>query len=124
MRILVVDDVADAADTLAELLRMKDLKAVSVHSGIWALQHMQEWRPHVLLCDLAMPEMDGLSVARQVREHPELQDVVLVAWSGYTDQATQRQAAEAGFDHFLPKPTEPDQLFALLQRIATELSRR
>lgn len=72
-----------------------------------------EYRPNVMLLDVGLPGFDGYELAKQVRHQRELQNVVLVAITGYGKETDRQHAQEAGFDHHLVKPAD----FAALQRI-------
>ncbi len=104
-RVLVVDDQTQQAEVLAALLSKAWGHEVSVaHDGRAALAAIQEQRPDVVLLDIGLPLMNGFEVARNVRADPELQDILLVALSGYGQEEDQRRSDEAGFDLHLVKP--------------------
>lgn len=110
-RILVVDDEADAAEALVEILTLKGHEARAVPDGVAALAVAAELEPEVVLLDLGLPTMDGYEVARRLRELLGTQ-VLLVALTGYQDDKARLQAA--GFDAHLLKPTPLEKLFALV----------
>ncbi|MBX3470418.1 MAG: PAS domain-containing protein [Planctomycetes bacterium] len=111
-RVLVVDDNADAADTLAELLGVFGHAARAVHDGPRALEAAREAPPEVVFLDIGLPGMDGYEVARRLKAaHP---GVVLVALTGYGQDDDVRQCREAGFDHHRVKPVDVMALLALL----------
>jgi CheY-like chemotaxis protein len=116
LRVLVVDDDVDAAETLTRLLRAWGHDACPAFSGAAALALVPKFQPHVVLCDLAMPKMDGFSVAKAIRQR--VPHAVLVAVSGYADSACRAGALEHGFDRFLVKPPEPDRVRAVLAESA------
>ncbi|HEX2474753.1 MAG TPA: GAF domain-containing protein, partial [Lacipirellulaceae bacterium] len=113
-RVLVVDDNEDAANSLAVLLRLKGHQVEVAHHGPAALEIAQNYRPEMIFLDIGMPGMDGYEVARRLREHPDLKDVVLAALTGWGQQEDRRRSAEAGFDHHLVKPPEPKLVETLL----------
>jgi CheY-like chemotaxis protein len=113
-RVLVVDDNRDAADSLGMLLRRIGTDVTVVHDGAAALRALDACRPDVVLLDLGMPEMDGYSVARRIRERPEHRDVVLIALTGWGQEEDRRRTRIAGFDHHLTKPADLGALQALL----------
>ncbi len=117
MRILIIDDHADAADSLGELLQALGHEVEVAHTGKGAVERALRFRPHVIFCDLAMPEVDGLSVCQELRRVAELQDAVAVAWTGFTDPDTRRRAEAVGFAHYLVKPTGLPELMELLTRV-------
>jgi PAS domain S-box-containing protein len=113
-RLLVVDDNEDAANSLALLLRLKGHHVEVAHHGPAALEIAQNYRPDMIFLDIGMPGMDGYEVARRLRQHPDLKDVVLAALTGWGQQEDRRRSAEAGFDHHLVKPPEPKVVESLL----------
>jgi len=113
LRILVVDDNADAADTLAELLKLKGHDVRSECDGPSALNVAASFRPEFILLDIGLPGMDGYEVARRVRQAPELSKTTLVALTGYGQEKDRQQSRSAGFDHHLVKPVDPEALLAL-----------
>lgn len=113
-RLMVVDDNKDAADSLALLLRLQGHKVLVAHDGPAALALAKDYRPEMMLLDIGMPGMDGYEVARRLRCEPKLAGLVLVALTGWGAQEDRRNSAEAGFDHHLVKPVEPDTLQTLM----------
>jgi CheY-like chemotaxis protein len=105
-RLLVVDDNEDAANSLALLLKLKGHHVQVAHHGTSALKIAENYRPDMIFLDIGMPGMDGYEVARRLRQHPELKNVVLAALTGWGQQEDRRRSAEAGFDHHLVKPPE------------------
>lgn len=119
-RVLVVDDNHDAADTLGMLLKVLGAEVEVVHDGRTALAKMKDFRPAVILLDLGMPGMNGLEVARTVREDPEFRDVLLVALTGWGQREDRRRTTEAGFDYHLVKPADIDALQSILELRGTD----
>jgi PAS domain S-box-containing protein len=118
-RLLVVDDNQDAADSFAMLLRLQGHEVRVAHSGPAALEMTKDYAPDVAFLDIGMPGMDGYEVARRIRQQPGLEEVVLAALTGWGQQEDRRRTAEAGFDHHLVKPPEPEvvaSVLALLKR--------
>lgn len=118
LRVLVVDDCADTTQSLAILLQLWGHEARAANDGGAALPLARVWRPHLVLLDLAMPRMNGYQIAHNLRKLPGMERLCLVAMSGYVDAETQRQAREAGFDHFLVKPFDLEELERLLADLA------
>jgi CheY-like chemotaxis protein/two-component sensor histidine kinase len=116
-RILVVDDNRDAAETMAELLGLTGNDLRTAHDGIEAVEVAAEFRPHVVLLDIGLPRMDGYEVARKIREQPWSSGTVLVALTGWGQEEDRRRSREAGFDHHLIKPVEPEALLELLTAV-------
>ena len=112
-RILVVDDTRAAAYTLSKLLESLGQRVSTAHDGTSALERIRVERPDVVISDIAMPNMSGYDLARSLRRQPSLDKLILVALTGYGQDAdTQRK--EAGFDYHLVKPMTMDALHELL----------
>jgi CheY-like chemotaxis protein len=117
-RVFIVDDYRLGADTLVKLLKLWQFKdSQAFYSGEEALQSAIAWPPSVMLIDIHMPGMDGLRLAKSIREAPDLKDLPLIAISGYIDQEHRRLALEAGYDHFLAKPFDFKELKELLKEV-------
>jgi CheY-like chemotaxis protein len=114
--VLVVDDHADAADSLAVLLRMEGHDVRVARNGPAAVEAAQADPPDVVLLDLGMPGMDGFEVARRLRQGPAAKTFI-AALTGWGQEEDRRRTREAGFDHHLVKPADPDDLRELLARI-------
>jgi CheY-like chemotaxis protein len=113
-RVLVVDDNVDAAESIAMILRESGYDVRCVHDGPSALQAAKAYRPDVVVLDIGLPGMSGYDVARQLREQPEFRRTPLVAVTGYGQEEDRRLSQEAGFDHHLTKPVDPDALQAFV----------
>jgi signal transduction histidine kinase len=107
LRLLVVDDNKDAAITLAMLLRLRGHEVRIAHNGAKALEIATDYKPEVIFLDIGMPGMDGYDVARNMRSRPGLENVFLVALTGWGQQSDRLRATEAGFDRHLTKPADP-----------------
>jgi len=106
-RILVADDDLDGAETLAIVLRVAGHDVQIAHDGPSTLRIAADFQPDVVFLDVGMPGMDGFETARQLRQSVQLDKAVLVALTGYGREEDRARAAQAGFDHFLVKPTPP-----------------
>lgn len=115
MRILVVDDNADAADSLAMVLRLEDHRVETARTGEEALERVRTFRPDAVLLDIGLPEIDGYEVARRIRTDPEPAPR-LIALTGYGQVEDRKRAAAAGFDDHLVKPVDFLQLWEALTR--------
>lgn len=118
LRVLVVDDNLDAAETLAMLLEMSGHEVKMANDGQEAIEMASREVPEVVLLDIGMPGMNGYDVARALRERPETREVVLVAMTGWGQEEDMKRTKEAGFNHHLVKPVEPSVLTKLLKGIA------
>jgi two-component system CheB/CheR fusion protein len=117
LRVLVVDDNPDAADSLAMLLRLEGHDVRIARDGRAALEGAQAYLPRVVLLDIGLPGLDGYSVARHLREQPGTRDALLVAISGYGQEEDRQRSRQAGFDHHLVKPID----FSELQQVMPAL---
>ncbi len=117
LRILIVDDNVDAADSIAMLLEMEGHKTLTVNGAQEALVAADTFRPDVVLLDIGLPEMDGYEVARRLRATNAIERMRLVAVTGYGQPADRKRAADAGFDEHLVKPVEPSVLNELLRSL-------
>ena len=112
-RVLVVDDNEDAAETLAEMVRMLGHDVEVAYDGPTAVRRAGEYHPDLVLCDIGLPGMDGYEVAHELRA-AHGRDVRLVALSGYAQPEDVATAMEAGFDEHVAKPADPQRLEQLL----------
>ena len=116
LRILVVDDNADSAESMALLLSLSGHETRTAGDGPAALEAFRAFRPAVVLLDIGLPGMDGYEVARRLRAEAGEAGATLVAVTGYGEDYDRQRAREAGFDHHLVKPVDPAKLSALLRR--------
>jgi signal transduction histidine kinase/CheY-like chemotaxis protein len=114
MRVMVVDDNADAADMLGAALRHVGFDVVVEHDPMQALEHAAQRPFDAFLLDIGMPVMDGNELARRLRRQPAHAGALLVAVSGYGSADALGTALEAGFDHHMAKPADLARLSALL----------
>ncbi len=114
LRILVVDDNDDAAQSLAMLLGMEGHLVRTAADGTQALEAAPPFRPEVVFLDIGLPGMSGYEVARRLREMPGLGKFLLVAMTGYGQEQDRRRSLEAGFDCHLVKPAGPEDVLHLL----------
>ena len=112
--ILIVDDNADAADSLADWLSASGHPAASVHDVAGAMALATSAVPGTLIVDIGLPGMNGYELARWLRRQPGLENATLIALSGYGQQADRALGMEAGFDHYLVKPADLAQLENIL----------
>jgi CheY-like chemotaxis protein len=120
LRVLVVDDNVSAATILEMLVLQSGHLARVAHTGPAALAAAVDYRPDVVLLDIGLPELDGIEVARRIRQEPLLHDIVLVAITGYGQESDRLHSQEAGFDHHLVKPAD----FERVRQILAESSEK
>jgi PAS domain S-box-containing protein len=118
LRVLVVDDNVDAAESLAALLDLAGHATRVAHDGDQALLTAHEFRPEVVFLDIGMPGKDGYEVAKALRGKPETQQAVLVALTGWGAKDDRARSTSAGFDHHLTKPAGLAAVEGLLSKMA------
>jgi signal transduction histidine kinase len=118
--IVVVEDSEDVAAVLTMWLEDQGHRVSVAESGSRGIALIQERRPTVVLCDLGLPEMDGVEVCRRVRELPLDKQPLMVALTGWGREDDRRRTREAGFDEHLVKPVAVDVLESLLRAVSTE----
>jgi signal transduction histidine kinase/CheY-like chemotaxis protein len=114
LRVLVVDDNVDAAETLAALLESLGATIRIAHNGASALAILDAFTPSAMLLDIGMPHMDGHELARRIRVRPEHRDTILIALTGWGQDQDVKESREAGFDHHVVKPPDVETLLDLL----------
>jgi CheY-like chemotaxis protein len=115
LRVLVIEDNRDAADSLCLLLRSWGFDCRAAYDGPAGLQAAGEYRPDCVVADIGLPALDGYARARRLRQVPQLGTVKLVALTGYADGEHRRRAAEAGFDHHISKGVSPLEVRRVLE---------
>ena len=118
LKILVVEDNVDAAESLASLLRLWNHDVSVVHDGRTALEAARLQQPEVVLLDIGLPGLDGYQVAQRLRDEVGLDHALLVAMTGYGQPEDRRRSHEAGIHHHFVKPVEPAVLRNLLAGVA------
>jgi len=117
LRVLVVDDNVDAAQTLGELLEVMGHQPIVVHDGPAALEAVQTFTPEVVFLDIGLPVIDGYELAKQLHAIANLADAPLVAITGYGQPADEARATAAGFVDHLVKPLSPETLRVVLAKL-------
>ena len=114
LRVLVVEDNIDAAETLTMVLAAFGHEIRIANDGHTAVETALKFRPQVVLLDIGLPGLNGFEVAKMLRDEPGLGEVVLVAMTGYGEVAARERSQAVGFDHHLVKPVDIDQILAIL----------
>ena len=114
-RILVVDDNADAADSLAMLFQARGDDVRTAYDGVEALEAEADFRPDTILLDIGMPRLSGYDVARRVRDLRGAA-VLIVAITGWGQEQDRKRARDAGFDHHFTKPVDLESLVKIVDR--------
>jgi two-component system CheB/CheR fusion protein len=114
VRVLVVDDNADAADMLVHLLTIAEQDVRSANAGTTALQVADEFQPELILLDISMPDIDGIEVSRRLRANARTRGATIVAVTGYAPSDTAIDLSRGGFDQRVTKPLEYEALLTLV----------
>jgi PAS domain S-box-containing protein len=114
LRVLIVEDNRDAAGSLKMLLELLGHETRVASTGPEGVRVAKDWTPDIVLCDIGLPGLDGYGVARELRLDPTTARARLVALTGYGSDDDRRRSRQAGFDHHLTKPAEPEILLGLL----------
>jgi CheY-like chemotaxis protein len=121
LRVLVVDDYCDAAESLALLLRLWGHDVRIAVTGSVAVSLAQAYRPDMVFAEVRLAGLSGYQVARCYRTSSTARPPVLVALTTQASEADRQQAREAGFDHFLTKPADPAEVETLVRHAAQEI---
>ena len=117
VRVLVVDDNQDAANSLGRLLKLSGFDVRTAHDGRAALAEVEQFQPRIVLLDLGMPGMDGLQTAAEIRQIMPPQQISLIAVTGWGQDEDRERTRKAGFAAHLVKPIRISQLEKILHRI-------
>lgn len=118
LRVLVVEDNADAAETLMMVLAAFGHDVRIAQDGLTAVEIALEFLPQAVLMDIGLPGLNGFEVAERLRLVPALANVVLVAMTGYGEDVARKRSQEAGFDHHLVKPADFGRIQAILAGVS------
>lgn len=124
LKVLVVDDNRDAAESMCMLLETMGLELACAYDGEAALAVASEFQPDVALLDVGMPGMDGYTLARALRGDPSHDGLVIAAMTGWGEERDRRRAKEAGFDHHFSKPADIKALTRMLDGVQPRVAAR
>jgi hypothetical protein len=116
MRVLVVDDNRDSADSMQMLLEASGQDARAVYDGVSALEIAESFRPEVILLDIGMPSMDGYQVVRELRALELVPPPAIAALTGWGQDSDKKKTQDAGFDHHFTKPVVAEELMDFLEK--------
>jgi len=120
LRVLIVDDNRDAADSLSELLKMTGNDTRTAYDGQEGVDAAAEFVPDVILLDIGLPLLNGYEACRLIRDQPKGKSIVLIALTGWGQDDDRRRSREAGFDHHMVKPVDPRALLKMLAGLAVK----
>jgi CheY-like chemotaxis protein len=118
LRILVADDVRDAAEALSILLKIEGYEVSVALGGLEAIALAQSVRPDIAVVDIGMPTVDGYEVARTLRREEWGEAIHLIALTGRDDSVSKRNATAAGFQQYVLKPIDPTRFLDLISAIS------
>lgn len=119
LRILVVDDSRDAAEGLTMLLKAMGNTVHTAYDGEEAVAAAKSFRPHVVLCDIGLPKLNGYEACRRMKKEAWDKEMVLIAVTGWGQEEDRRKSEQAGFDHHIVKPVDPHAIMKLLAGLDT-----
>jgi len=114
LRILIVDDNQDGADSLAMVLKMMGNDARTAYDGKEGVELAEEFRPEVVLFDIGMPKLNGYEACRLIRKQPWGRKVIVIAVTGWGQDDDRQRSHDAGFDHHMVKPVDPQAVMKML----------
>src|SRR5437016_3179288 len=115
--ILIAEDSADSREMMQVLLETRGYRVIAANDGMHAVEVALSSRPDLVLLDLELPKLDGLSVTRNLRVDPKFKDVPIIILSGHDPSRFRQDALDAGCDDYLLKPIDFDLLHELLDRM-------
>ena len=113
-RILIVDDDTDGAASLSMLLTIAGHEITTAHDGLEAIDAASTFKPHIVLLDLDLPKLNGYDVCRRMRAESWVKQPLIVAVTGWSDDAHRMEALGAGFDMHLVKPVSAEVFMTVL----------
>jgi DNA-binding response OmpR family regulator len=116
-RILVVDDHTPSAEMLAEILTLEGHAVQMAHTAVEAVAMARSFEPTIAVLDIGLPDQDGFELARRIKADADLQRIHLIGVSGYGQSQYPKRAKEAGFEHYLVKPVDLDELLMLVRNL-------
>ena len=119
-RVLIVDDNVDSASSLATMFQLLGCRTVVAHDGLAAVREAETFVPDLAVLDIGLPGISGHEAARRIRQLPSGRTTLLVAVSGWGQDADRRRSIAAGFDHHLVKPVDIEALQQMLPRRAAD----
>ena len=116
---LLVEDNADVAEALRLVLELEGHDVFVASDALEGLRIAQERQPEVIISDIGLPGMDGYAFARTLRQDAAFRSIPLLALTAYSDHESAQKAREAGMDHFMTKPANPDALLRAVARFSS-----
>jgi CheY-like chemotaxis protein len=124
LRILIVDDNRDSADSLSMMLKIMGNDTRTAYDGEEAVAVANEFRPAVILLDIGLPRLNGYEACRRIREQTKGKELVIIAQTGWGQDEDRQRTHQAGFDHHMVKPVDPQALMSLLAELSNAAGSR
>ncbi len=121
LRVVIIDDNRDSADSLAMLLQIKRHEVCIAYHGKEGIDVVRYFPPDLILLDLALPDMDGFAVLHTLRSKRLIGRALVAAMTGFGQESNKERSARAGFDDHLVKPVDFDKLDAVIERAAKQV---
>ena len=112
--LLIDDDAVSVPEQVREAFPAPAHRVVVAESGSHGLEQVRRAAPDVVLLDIGLPKLNGYEAARRIRQQPWGRDILMIAVTGWGQEEDRRRSREAGFDHHLTKPVDPQELMKLL----------
>ncbi len=116
MRILIVEDESSIRENIEEMLQLKGIETKGVENAIQALRHLEEFNPTLILCDLMMPEMNGIDFLLRIKQDPRFANIPLIFVSARAEVSEREKALELGAIDFITKPFVFRDILALIEK--------
>jgi CheY-like chemotaxis protein len=113
--VLVIEDNRDAREMFRVMLELAGHEVLEAEEGVSGLELLKATRPDIAVIDVGLPGLNGYEIARRFRAEPDADGVMLVALTGYGTPEARERSRQAGFDHHLIKPVDPDTLRELMR---------
>jgi two-component system, OmpR family, alkaline phosphatase synthesis response regulator PhoP len=107
IQILLVDDEPDILEIVGYNLSSEGYNVITASNGIEAVKLAKKNKPHLIILDVMMPEMDGMEACEQIRELPELEHTIITFFTARGEDYSQMAGFEAGADDYITKPIKP-----------------
>jgi CheY-like chemotaxis protein len=121
--VLIVEDIKDSREVLTQILEFHGVQVHAAENGAVGLKMLETLRPHIILMDLSMPEIDGWEMTTLLRERPETQNIPVIALTAHALHEDREHALASGFDGYLVKPIRISTIIMDIRKILTRLSR-
>jgi CheY-like chemotaxis protein/two-component sensor histidine kinase len=119
LKILLIDDNQDFTDILSSALTLLGHEVITANDGMTGIAKSRDYSPEVIFCDIGLPDMDGFEVAKRIRGEVSIQNVYMVALTGYANQSDTDKALESGFNKHLAKPVDINTIRKVLNEIGS-----